>query len=206
MNELDKSGQDVGGSLRNKSNQAKAKKKQTKTQEGPLCVCVTQSCPIVCVPMDCSLPASSVHENSPGENTGVGCHALLQGIFPTKGSIPRLLQCRRILYHLNHQGYPWILEWVVYPFPRDRPNPGIELGSSALQVDSLPAETRETQGLLWVPLVTEGWHTLDLQNWRRKVGIPCMYIMSLKWRTANRFEYQLCHTTELALGSILHNS
>ena len=34
--------------------------------------------------MDCSLPASSVHEDSPGNNTGVGCHALLRGIFPTR--------------------------------------------------------------------------------------------------------------------------
>ena len=33
-------------------------------------------------PMDCSLPCSSVHGDSPGKNTRVGCHALLQGIFP----------------------------------------------------------------------------------------------------------------------------
>ena len=32
--------------------------------------------------MDCSLPGSSVHEDSPGKNTGMGCHFLLQGIFP----------------------------------------------------------------------------------------------------------------------------
>ena len=31
--------------------------------------------------MDCSLPGSSVHGDSPGKNTGVGCHALLWGIF-----------------------------------------------------------------------------------------------------------------------------
>src|SRR5574341_916161 len=31
--------------------------------------------------------------NSPGKNTGVGCHALLQGIFPTQGLNPRLLHC-----------------------------------------------------------------------------------------------------------------
>ena len=35
--------------------------------------------------MDCSLPGSSVHGDSPGKNTGVGCHALLQGIFLTQG-------------------------------------------------------------------------------------------------------------------------
>ena len=44
--------------------------------------------------------------NSPGKNTGVGCHSLLQGIFPTQGSNPGLLHCRHILYHLSHQGSP----------------------------------------------------------------------------------------------------
>ena len=44
--------------------------------------------------------------DSPGKNTGVGCHALLQGIFQTQGLNPDLLSCRRILYHLSHQGKP----------------------------------------------------------------------------------------------------
>ena len=42
--------------------------------------------------------------NSPGKNTGVGCHFLLQGIFLTQGSNPGLLHSRQILYRLNHQG------------------------------------------------------------------------------------------------------
>ena len=41
--------------------------------------------------MDCSSPGSSVHGDSPGKNTEVGCCALLQGIFPTQGSNPRLM-------------------------------------------------------------------------------------------------------------------
>ena len=52
-----------------------------------LCL-VTESCPILRDPMDCSPPSSSVHGHSPGKNTGVGCHALLQGIFPTQGLNP----------------------------------------------------------------------------------------------------------------------
>ena len=53
-------------------------------------------------PMDCSLPGSSVHGDSPGKNIGAGCHALLQGIFPTQGSNPGLLHCRQIiLYDLS---------------------------------------------------------------------------------------------------------
>ena len=59
-----------------------------------------------CDLMDCSLPGSSVLGDSPGKNTGVGCHALLQGIFPPQGSNSGLPHCRRILYHLSHQGGP----------------------------------------------------------------------------------------------------
>ena len=51
---------------------------------------VTLLCPTLCVPVDCSPPGSSVHTDSPGENTGVGCHALLQEIFPTQESNPGL--------------------------------------------------------------------------------------------------------------------
>ena len=60
-----------------------------------LCL-VAQSCPTPCDPMDCSLPGSSVYGGSPGKNTGVGCGALLQGIFPIQESNPGLLHCRQI--------------------------------------------------------------------------------------------------------------
>ena len=43
-------------------------------------------CPTYCNPMDCSQPGSSVHGIFPGKNIGVGCHFLLQGIFPTQVS------------------------------------------------------------------------------------------------------------------------
>ena len=39
-----------------------------------------------------------------GKSTGVGCHVLLQGIFPTQGSNPGLPHCRQTLYRLSHQG------------------------------------------------------------------------------------------------------
>ena len=62
---------------------------------------VTRWCPTLCDPLDCSPPDSSVHGDSPGKNTGVDCHVLLQGIFPTQGSNPGLLHCRRFLSHLS---------------------------------------------------------------------------------------------------------
>ena len=82
---------------------------------------VAQLCPTLCEPMDTRLlcPWDFL-----GKGTGVGCHFLLQGIFPTQGSSPGLLHCKWILYQLSHQGR--ILEWVAYPFcsgfsrPRNR--------------------------------------------------------------------------------------
>ena len=79
---------------------------------------VAQSCLILCDPMDCSPPGSSVHVDFPGKNTGVGCHAFLQGIFPIQGSDPGFPHSRQILYCLSHHGSPRILEWVAYPFSR----------------------------------------------------------------------------------------
>ena len=54
-----------------------------------------QSCLTLCHPMDCSPSGSSqapVHANSPGRNTGVGCHAILQAFFPTQGPNLHLFQ------------------------------------------------------------------------------------------------------------------
>ena len=54
--------------------------------------------------------------NSPSQNTGVGSHSLLKGIFPTQESNPGFPHCRQILYQLSHQGSPRKLRWVAYPF------------------------------------------------------------------------------------------
>ena len=53
-------------------------------------VLVTQSCPTLCDPMDCIPTRLLCLWASPGKNTGVGCHSLLQGIFLTQGSNPCL--------------------------------------------------------------------------------------------------------------------
>ena len=104
-----------------------------------LCL-VTQCYLTLCDPMDWTLLGSSVHGDFPGKNTGVSFHALLQRVFSILGLNQGLLHCRLILYQLSCQGSPRILEWVDYPFSRNLSNPGIELGSPALQADSLPAE------------------------------------------------------------------
>ena len=45
-----------------------------------------QLCLAACNPVDCGPPGSLCPWNFPGKNTGVGCHALLQGFFLTQGS------------------------------------------------------------------------------------------------------------------------
>ena len=80
-----------------------------------LCL-VSQSCLTLCDTIDCSPPGSSVLGDSPGKNTGVGCHVLLQGIFTTQGLNSGFPHCRWTLYHLSHQGSPRILNWIAYPF------------------------------------------------------------------------------------------
>ena len=50
------------------------------------------------------LYVASVHGDSPGKNTGVGCHALLQGIFLTQELNRGLLHYMQVLYQLSYQG------------------------------------------------------------------------------------------------------
>ena len=112
---------------------------QTAAPTKACCAVLTQPCPTLCSPMDCSPPGSSLHGDSPGKNTGVGSHFFLQGIFPTQGLSAGLSHCRWILYCLSPRGAQED-EWGAYPFSRGSPPPEIEQESPALQADSLPAE------------------------------------------------------------------
>ena len=61
-----------------------------KTLQSCVYVKSLQFCPALCDSMDCS-PTLLYPWGSPGKNTRVCCHFLLQGIFPTQGSNPRLM-------------------------------------------------------------------------------------------------------------------
>ena len=70
----------------------------------------------------------------------MGSLFLLQGIFPTQGSNTGLPHCRQILYQLSHkEAQEYWSGWPI-PSPVDLPDPGMEPGSPALQVYSLPNE------------------------------------------------------------------
>ena len=67
---------------------------------------VAQTYLTLCDPRDCSPQGSSVHGDSPGKDSTVGFHGLLQEIFPNQGLNPDLPHCRQILYQVSHQGNP----------------------------------------------------------------------------------------------------
>ena len=66
--------------------------------------------------MDCSLPGSSVYGDSSGKNTGVGCYALLQGIFPTQGLNPYLLHWQADSLPFEPPGKPLFYPYTVLTF------------------------------------------------------------------------------------------
>ena len=128
--------------------------------------------------------------DSPGKNTGVGCHALLQGIFLTQGSNPGLLTCRQIISHLSHQCTPGILcgwtasaphahshTWAHSP-PPVLLNRQVLLGPTGLCFNKLPGGSEVWDTLVWVNsrsyLVLRAYHgvTLGIGSGKRRKRLP----------------------------------
>ena len=85
-----------------------------------------QSCPTLVRPygLYVACQASLCPWDSPGKSTGAGCHALLQGVFPTQGANPGLLHCGQILYLWATRDAPWIF--------LDLHNPDVQFSSCCL--------------------------------------------------------------------------
>ena len=81
---------------------------------------VTQSYPTLCDPMDCSMPGLWGFSR---QNSGVGCHALLQGNLPNPGIKARSPTLQVDSLPSEPWGKPRILEWVAYPFSRASSQP-----------------------------------------------------------------------------------
>ena len=102
-----------------------------------VCARSLQSCPTLCEPMDCSPPGSSVHGILQARILEYTAVLFSRETFPTQGSNPDLVHCRRILYQLSHQESVYICICAFFFI--------ILTGGSA--VKHLPAmqETQETQ-------------------------------------------------------------
>ena len=91
-----------------------------------------QSCPTLCDPVDCSLSGSLVHGDSPGMNTGVGCHAF-PGNLPNSGLEPWYPTLLADSLPSEPPGKPKNTGvGSLNPSPAYLPNPGIKLGCPAL--------------------------------------------------------------------------
>ena len=112
-----------------------------------LCYALPLSCVWLCNTMDLSLPGSSVHGESPGKNTGVGCHVLLQGIFPTQGSNPSLLYKYTHIY-IHIYTYTYIYIYIVVKNPSANAGDMIlDRGASWGTVHGVAKELNTTYGL-----------------------------------------------------------
>ena len=113
----------------------------------------------------------------PGKNAGVGCHFLLQRIFPIQGSSPRLLcllHCRKVLYPLSHQGSPQNLcdelnkYWLGRKNREDRAPLEPLAESSQAGLDTAPSQLPITAGHGSIPperqILQQGPPTLRTQH------------------------------------------
>ena len=109
--------------------------------------------------------------NSPCQNTGVGSCFLLQGIFPTQGLNPRLPHCSLILYQLNHQGSPRILQWLSNLSLLQR-----IFSTQESNWDLLHCRQIASQATIYIPIIyvvlTETFLIAKSQCWKIKNFIP----------------------------------
>ena len=111
--------------------------------------------------------------NSPGQNTGVGSLALLQGIFPIQGSNPGLLHCRQILYQLSHKGSP----------KGSNISTPLKLSSQRLPVISFPLSKSKVFSFCWCPSVFDTSQCFmfpEILSW-----VPCFPLFHWPHSTSN---------------------
>ena len=137
---------------------------------------VIQSSLTLCDSMDCSPPGSSVLGDSPSKNTGVGCHALLQRIFPNQGSTrPPTLQ----------------VDSLPSELPGKQKNTGV--GSLSLLQGNLPIQ-ESNQGLLccrWIlyQLSYQGSPLINTNNpaW----CLTTILLSAIEWITGGSLKVEL---------------
>ena len=90
--------------------------------------------------MDCSPPASSVHEDSPGKNTGVVAMPSSRGLSQPRGwtQVSHIASGFFTIW-VTREAQEYWSGWPI-PSPADLPDSGIEPGSPALQAESLPGK------------------------------------------------------------------
>ena len=118
----------------------------------PCCCClVTQECLTLCDPVDCSPPGSCDRGILQARIVEWGCHALLQGIFPSQGSNLSLLLGRQILNHwAPREAWTVSTKWPFCPLLRTEQWPGLDPVNSPLGLQ-IPSRQRNRHWFSFVP-------------------------------------------------------
>ena len=110
----------------------------------------------------------------PGKNTGVGCHFLLQEIFPSQESIPSLLNCRQIILPTELQ-----LETMFQINPN---NPILDL---LKMVWGGQSSRQEEEVFVCLFCFAEGFHTLIKIKTSMKKFLLLIFLNVSSWRATN---------------------
>ena len=141
-----------------------------------------------------SPPGSSVHEILPGKNTGVGCHALLQGGLPDPGIEPLFLRFPASACRFFTTNATWEVQWLVHchtykkKSQEDSRWPGSHSTHHAL-TQPIPCVHHSTQGQaedkpVWSQPPVECWSE-DMEWWwvlkERKNRISIYFLIPFYW-------------------------
>ena len=143
-------------------------------------LCAQLSCPTLSDLMNCSLPGSSLGQwDFPGKNTGVGCHFLLQGIYPAQRSNPHLLHWQEDSLPLNH--------WEAIFF-------------FTTSLNSFPLWTHSPAFLIMDLEVTTAYVNIYIPNFIScqfyTVSFPFSEVTASTWRDSQMIWLYLNHTTK----------
>ena len=106
--------------------------------------------------------------NFPGNSTGVGCHFLLQGIFPSQGSNPSLPHCRQMLYCLSHIPTKIYLWWKSFPILKYLPKSKANSKGERERYNQLNAEFQKIAGRDKKAFFSEECQELEESNWKTR--------------------------------------
>ena len=146
---------------------------------------VAHLCPILCDPLTV-VPRLFCTWNTPGKNTGVGSHSLLQRIFLIQGSNLVLLNCRQMFSHLIHQGF-YIMKkslrlcnQILAPFLYGFKSPPTHLG-----LDSLLYKMRQVgEGISKVPADFKFWNFVP-DSAHHQPSLPLKAVPFMKLSSGN---------------------
>ena len=153
---------------------------------------MAQSCPNLLRPHGLSPTRLLCPWDSPGKNTGVDCHSLLQGVLLIQGSNLGLLHCRQILYHLNSE---------LMQIPHEAQASRVRLSQMRAMRHLLPrslypwlkSNLLQIQTQIWLSPSSQFWHGgIKRQTERKEPGKKSLFPAAVQLHLLSRFLLLFC--------------